>query len=191
MTSKTKNTIGHAFILATLLVISYCLYNISKHSNEIRVGREEVLNTISGKELIESSVTVTYKYAHGLDIHHANELPDDSKVDPDFIISDGTEEFKLVYIEKEQIATIGRGIGKFKVKILKNFDGNIVLMNNVCGCEGLVNLMYFVGGLIVSLILVILAAGFYYSAKHKAKDLILPEKENWKSKSLLVKGLTE
>ncbi|MCM8541629.1 MAG: hypothetical protein NE328_15275 [Lentisphaeraceae bacterium] len=179
MTSKTKKKIGHAFTFATLTVIFYCLYSISIHSTEIRNGREEVLATLDGKVLSETRLNISYRYAHGLDIHNANELPEDSEVEPDFTITHNKGDDNFVFVDKEQVATIRTRDTNFKVNVLKSFDGKITLKNNICGCEELINLMYFVGGLIVSLILIILAAGFYYSAKSKlGTDLPITQKES-------------
>ena len=179
MTNRTKNWVGHTFIALTLIIITYCLSMISQNNTMINKGRNEILKTIDGKSLSKGQILVKYKYAHGIDITHANELQPDSKVDPDFTVTYNKQTLGFVFIEEDQIATIGTQTKNFTVNVLKEFKGKIQFKNNVCGCEGLINMIYFVGGAITSLVLVLLAAGFYYSAKNNSiKNLILPEKEN-------------
>lgn len=167
MTFQTKRKIGHLSILATIFVISFSFYSISVHSKEIRSGREEILSTIDGKELEETAISITYRFAHGLDVHHANELPEDSKIEPDFTVTSEDSASNFVYVENDQISTINTQNKNFKINILKTFNGKVKLMNNYCGCEGFMNLAYFVGGGITTIILLIFAAGFYYSARNQ------------------------
>lgn len=171
MTTNTKKWLGHTLILITLSIISFCTINISSNNEMIRQGKEEVLSTIDGKKLPEVKVSVNYKHAHGIDIHHANQLQAESKIEPDFIVKFDNKEAGFVFVEEEQIAVVRTRTKDFTIAILKKFDGKIQIKNNVCGCEGLVNLVYFVGGAIISLVLVLLAAGFYYSAKKNQIDL--------------------
>ena len=179
MTNRTKNWIGHAFIAPTLIIITYCLSAISANNAMINNGRNEILKTISGKSLSKEQLAVNYQYSHGIDIVHANELQPDSKVDPDFTVTFDKTTIGFVFINEAQIATIRTRTKNFTVNTLKSFDGKIQFKNNVCGCEGLINMAYFVGGTVTSLVLVLLAAGFYYSAKDNSiKNSTLPKKES-------------
>ena len=179
MTSKTKNRVGHAFIATTLIVITFCLTSISRHNALMNNGRNEVLNEISGDKLKNESIKVTYQYAHGIDILHANKLEDDSKVEPDFTVTAGKEIYNFVYVKEDQTTSVITRTRNLSINILKKFDGKVTVKNNICGCEGLINLGYFAVGAVISLVLVLIAAAFYYSARDKKiKDLVIPEKES-------------
>lgn len=143
----------------------------------INAGRVELLGTIDGSRISNTSINITYQYAHGIDIIHANELPEDSNIEPDFTVSNGKNTLGYVYIEEPQIATFSRS-KNLTVAVLKPFQGEVQIKNNVCGCEAMLNMIYFAGGAVTSLILILIAAGFYYSARNNSlNNLILPEKD--------------
>jgi len=166
MSNRTKNWIGHTFVTITVIVISISLSNIARHNAYMKKGKEEVLGAISGQSLKKHNIKVTYQFAHGIDIMHANELESDSKIEPDFSVTSEETTKNYVFVDKVQTATFRTQNTNFTLNVLKNFDGKLEIKNTICGCEALVNMGYFVGGAATSLFTVLLAAGFYYSAKN-------------------------
>lgn len=164
MTIKTKKRLGHAFVISTFLVISFCTQKIISKRAEILHGQVETLKKIDGETLSESIIKVNYKHAHGIDIVHANILQKDTEAEADFSVLYDDEKVLCVYVENDQVSSFRTSSQNITIKTLKTFDGEILVKNNVCGCEDLVCLVLFVYGSALCIVLCITALVFYASA---------------------------
>ena len=131
----------------------------------------EILLTLPGTETKEQDIRITYRYSHGLYVNNARWCEDNEA--PDVIVNDGEYLTEICFADDENKAVNIpiRSVKDFSIKVMESFNGTMIFGNTVCGCEALGILVYIAGGGVISLILIVIATGFYFSARKQKLSL--------------------
>ena len=167
MTKQAKKYTGHFLLLLLIPIIVFCSMSFNSFNEEVQKGRSENLLKLNGTEKNTQNFKITYRFAHGVYVLNAR-WPETNE-SPDVIFNDGNYESEICFADKpDKAINITTNSKEITVIPLKAFEGEMLFTNTVCGCEGFAMLPILVTGLVSSLVLILIATGFYYSAsKHK------------------------
>lgn len=170
MTFKTKKIIGHILLIQIIPIVIFCWYEIHQMSQKIQNGKNEILLSLKGTEKEEKTFNITYPYNHGVYVLNARVCEEGDT--PSVIFDDGTKKIELYALTDRKGINFKVNSTKITVIPVNRFNGEIIFKNTVCGCEGIINLMYFIGGGISSLLLILIASLFYFLANKQKKALL-------------------
>ena len=170
MTYKTKKIIGHVLLLQIIPIVIYCWYSIQHNLNTIESGRKEILFTLKGTEKDKQNFNINYPFSHGVYVLNARWCEEGEK--PTALLNDGNYETSFCSSDKGTAINIPTKSKLITVTPVNSFKGEFIFKNTVCGCEALMNLVYFIGGGVSSLLLILIATVLYFRANKQKKTLL-------------------